>query len=434
MPTHPIPRVLLGLFYLILIQGIFQGIHLAGYCPDKWVAQMITATPSASLLGIVYWGLSAVAAAILWFVSDRLLYRRKPNPDDAKKSSPDNGGSYPLAVVADIPKGPALYPPEAMTTKRFDILELGRSVEKEMAAVVGDTWLLPPNAVTVFGSPDLTIRLRELFEQSEAVHARAVEYEEKIREIRQSVEGGRDYNSYQARENAIDSWRAKLSEAAFEGDAIRRDIRVTQISLENQIHRALETGELVAKGFRYPNNEDEILIPASKWRDMSIDFISFKALRRDGGDVLFTSILIGRPITKDKSKSSDMLVQQATERQRIEAAKAADFRASDRLDEFTLKQAAQYWVGDRPAKKDEEMTQQATIVLRELISVANGGLLTASPATYPEWMLTLGATIATVFDLRVGQHDGNSSATRKSLRAYALSKPERPLFLFPEDR
>lgn len=333
-----------------------------------------------------------------------------------------------------------------------------KTQEEELAALAAMVreWLLPPNAIREFGSNELNKRLGELAAQSDAVHARATECEEKIREIRKTE---RDYNSVQASAKAIESWRTKLSEAAFKGDEIRRQIHVTQLELQNKIHRELENGTLIATGFRYPNNEDQTPIAASRWRDLAIDFIRYTANRNHDGSVQFTSILIGRPlqntapknvpaaaptpsteftlqgvIERGRRENLEIRTQEALDRRRIEAAKAADYRASDRLNVFSLSTAAQYWAGDRPVEKREDMSQLSVVILGELISAANSGCLKATAASYPEWLLKLGAVVSLGLDIEPGKHDKNSVTTREHLIEYAVKAQEWPPFLFPENR
>ena len=385
----------------------------------------------------------------LWFF--HRVRRRKLSSD---------GASYPLAAVADLPKARTLYPPEAASTKQSDVSELGRSAEKEVASTIVGEWLLPPNAIKVFGSPNLTIRLSELVEQSKSAYARGLECEEKIREIRRSA---RDYNSVQTVERAIDPWREKMSAAAFEHDALKKEIRATQISLENQIHRELEGGSLLAKGFRYPNNEDETVISPSKWRDMSIDFIKYIAFRNHDQSVLFTSVLIGRStITKPSTPSAnenvsdhftvpevskntrkvgqEALIQQALERQRIETARVADFRAWDRVQVLTLRQAAHLWSEERPMEGMGRLSQLTEVVLNELVDAAIVGGLMVEPCSDESDDDCYVRNLIPIDDgkLRIknstSEYNSYSRVTRANLRAYAASRNERPSFLFPEDR
>ncbi len=80
--SHPVPRVLVGLFYIIVCQGIFQGLHLAGIYPDRWFAEMLLQTPTLSQTSLVYWFLSAVVVAVLWIVTDYFLYKRPSSKSD----------------------------------------------------------------------------------------------------------------------------------------------------------------------------------------------------------------------------------------------------------------------------------------------------------------------------------------------------------------
>jgi hypothetical protein len=122
------------------------------------------------------------------------------------------------------------------------------------------------------------------------------------------------------------------------------------------------------------------------------------------------------------------------ERKRVEADRRADYEAWDRVPVLSLIQAAQLWAGERPVEKDDDISQMAAIVLKELVAGANAGKLIAAPATYPDWMLFVGKATAAIIGADVGEHDRLSRATRENLRAYAVEKGERPLFVFPEDR
>jgi hypothetical protein len=339
-----------------------------------------------------------------------------------------------------------------------------KTPEEELAALAATVreWLLPPNAIRELGSPELNKQLDDLVELGKATRARATEFEEKIQEIRRTAH---DYNSVQAAERAIGPWRAKLSDAAYQGDEIRGQIRVIQIELQNQIHWALENGELIAKGFRYPNNEDEIPISSSKWRDMSIDFISYKALRRDGGDVLFTSILIGRPsqnmapknvpavaptpstdftlqgvMERGRRDNLHIRTQEALERARLEAARVADLRAWDRVQGFTLRQAAHLWAEERPSETMERLSQLTEVILNELVDAAVSGALIVEP--WPDesdgdrYVRGFMAIDDGKLGIKNSTADRNSytRVTRANLCAYAKNKREMPAFLFPDIR
>jgi hypothetical protein len=133
---------------------------------------------------------------------------------------------------------------------------------------------------------------------------------------------------------------------------------------------------------------------------------------------------------------------EASERVRLEAGRAADFVAWDRVNLFTLRQAAHLWGSERPTEGMERLSQHTQIVLKELVQAA---IETSLPTKPPyndndsESDRKMWAFIA-IDDSKLGLNDStaeissHSLVTRADLRAFAETKGERPLFLFAEDR
>jgi hypothetical protein len=124
------------------------------------------------------------------------------------------------------------------------------------------------------------------------------------------------------------------------------------------------------------------------------------------------------------------------ERQQAElkSEQKVDVTAWDRVSVFTIRQAAQLWSGNRPTSSGQ-LSQLAEVVQRELIEAGNQNKIiieTPPPMSDLQRMLLQLGVLATGRPLSKTFVD--SEVTRENLRTYALSKNERPSFLFPEDR
>jgi hypothetical protein len=116
----------------------------------------------------------------------------------------------------------------------------------------------------------------------------------------------------------------------------------------------------------------------------------------------------------------------------IRSEQKLDFTAWDRVLVFTIRQAAQLWSEERPTRQGQ-LSQFAEIVQRELIEAGNQNkLIIEAPPPMPDLLRMLLLAVAATG--KTLSKTSDSEVTRENLCAYALSKNERPLFLFPENR
>jgi hypothetical protein len=269
MPQHPIPRFILGVLFVILCQGTFQGLHLADLYPDHVVARMITTLPSPSLMGLVYWGLSLFVTAILWFVADYFLYRRKNRAQE--KIMNVEGAALARSISDEVLLAPA---PDAARQ-----------------------WKGLMEAISAFCDPALVWRRNRNQEGMEhsADHIAKIKIE--MRELCGDVSGdglkdrpedNKKYNDLQQKmQRSLDF--ADLSKVGFRyaWDALRDDIR-----------QRLLSGELIAQGFPepYKGGDDVKPIKQSEWYLLDIDPYARNAIRKDKtASVIYSGVQISRP-------------------------------------------------------------------------------------------------------------------------------------------
>jgi hypothetical protein len=122
-----------------------------------------------------------------------------------------------------------------------------------------------------------------------------------------------------------------------------------------------------------------------------------------------------------------------------EADSRADFGAWDRCPVLTINETACLWSGERPVSENTKLSQLAAIIRSELIDAGNsdGLIVEPIPTDEPEMKRAIRsaqARFAEMVGAKPSKTFSDSRVTRENLRKYALTKGERPLFLFPEDR
>lgn len=80
-------------------------------------------------------------------------------------------------------------------------------------------------------------------------------------------------------------------------DYAQQDLRDAWDALRNNIEGQLQSGALIAKGFRAPHvgGNPEVNIAAAEWRILTLENVKSEALRKDSGETVYVGIVIGRP-------------------------------------------------------------------------------------------------------------------------------------------
>lgn len=305
-------------------------------------------------------------------------------------------------------------------------------------------WLGMADAIDVFCDPEIVRQRNDCDATVQDAYVRGHEIENEMRAIRNAVPGG----SWEGREDALREYNelyGRMERYNNTWHTAQTSLSDTWGVLGKDILGKLVSGELVAQGFAepYKGGAGEVSIKASEWRILTIDPNASTAVRKDDPAKIVYS---GVQIASDKSPSANgvralphrdnlhIRTQEALERRQIEAVKAADFAAWDRRSGLSLREAAYLWSGEKPADKDDDMSQMTRIILGELVSAANGDRLKAAPSSYPQIMAAMAEAVSKFSGTEMAKHDRNSTVTREDLRSYATGRNERPLFLFPEDR
>lgn len=153
-------------------------------------------------------------------------------------------------------------------------------------------WSHPADALEDFGDRALADALTAAEMRLADLKGRAREPEQKLAQYHDEVSG------LPTAEQAAfyDHWHGILASLAKQGDDARADINRLTGEVRTAFIGQLESGALIAKGFRYPDDHDgEIEIEASRWRNLWIDFERGTANKRHDFSVAFTEVLVAKP-------------------------------------------------------------------------------------------------------------------------------------------
>lgn len=112
----------------------------------------------------------------------------------------------------------------------------------------------------------------------------------------------------------------------------------------------------------------------------------------------------------------------------VTARTGIDWKAVDRLDSFTLFDAASYLAEQRPPKDEEGLSDRARVELKLLKQAIQAGALPLHRGDNPS------AALFAISMSLGGEAPNQALVLRKALIDYALAKGEKPKFLFPNER
>jgi hypothetical protein len=156
-----------------------------------------------------------------------------------------------------------------------------------------ERWLLPEFAAEGFAHPDMTAKRSVLRDRIRAAHLRAKEAEQQIQIL--GKDGAYNPSAPPDMQASLNGWRAKLSEAAYDGDDAKLAFAKTWDGIRVNIEEGLFDGKYVAKGFHHPDDRDgEVAIGKERWRVLNLDFPAAVAKRKADGSIAYTGVLIGK--------------------------------------------------------------------------------------------------------------------------------------------
>jgi hypothetical protein len=156
-----------------------------------------------------------------------------------------------------------------------------------------ERWLLPELAAEIFAHPDMTAKKSTLRDRIRAAHLRAKEAEEEIQILGKA--GAYNPTAPADMQAKLVDWRAKLSEASYDGDNAKSAFDNTWNALRAGVEEGLFDGKYVAKGFHHPDDKDgEVAIGKERWRVLTLDFAAAIAKRKADASLAYTGVLIGK--------------------------------------------------------------------------------------------------------------------------------------------
>jgi hypothetical protein len=118
----------------------------------------------------------------------------------------------------------------------------------------------------------------------------------------------------------------------------------------------------------------------------------------------------------------------------VRSSSGIDWAALDRLESFTLFEAASYWAEQRPPKSESRMSDLAQVMLKVLIEAVQEGRLEARPPRSETEKL--GQALQEIARSMTGVRaaSAHTAVPRANLVAFAQVQKDTPKFLFPKAR